>query len=173
MGIINARNPYLIFELQRFSNLLMQSSCLKNKHKYAHWDERLHTRFLKLFLGYWHNAHICRNKRKYMGGDEVSTCQGMEGLQVVNGLECKIACSSSKVGVKDNVCTSSIPYLNCSKLFEIVLLWQVSYVLDTEDLLFRRKRRSLHWNTACNDQAKSSNGCSLRVERFHRLLSSS
>ncbi|KAI4385181.1 hypothetical protein MLD38_003236 [Melastoma candidum] len=37
----------------------------------------------------------------------------MEGVSVVNGLECKIACSSSKV----------------------------SYVLDTEDLLFRTKKK--------------------------------
>uniref|UniRef100_A0A5B6ZFS1 Putative paired amphipathic helix protein Sin3-like 4 isoform X2 n=1 Tax=Davidia involucrata TaxID=16924 RepID=A0A5B6ZFS1_DAVIN len=39
-----------------------------------------------------------RNKRRYACGDEISaTCQAMEGLQVVNGLECKIACNSSKV----------------------------------------------------------------------------
>ncbi|XP_059648928.1 paired amphipathic helix protein Sin3-like 4 isoform X2 [Cornus florida] len=88
-----------------------------------------------------------RNKRQYACGDELSaTCQAMEGLQVVNGLECKIACNSSKV----------------------------SYVLDTEDFLcrMRRKRKTLHHNISCNDQA-NSNGFSARVQRFHRLLSSS
>ncbi|GMH01660.1 hypothetical protein Nepgr_003499 [Nepenthes gracilis] len=52
-----------------------------------------------------------RNKNKYACGDELpTTCPAaMEGLQVANGLECKIACNSSKV----------------------------SYVLDTEDYLQR------------------------------------
>lgn len=41
---------------------------------------------------------VCRNVRKCAGGDELSsTCRTTEGLKVVNGLECKIACSSSKV----------------------------------------------------------------------------
>lgn len=41
---------------------------------------------------------FCRNNCKYGFGDELSaSCQAMEGLQVVNGLECKIACNSSKV----------------------------------------------------------------------------
>ncbi|KAA8533070.1 hypothetical protein F0562_033397 [Nyssa sinensis] len=89
-----------------------------------------------------------RNKCRYTCGDELSAaCLAMEGLQLVNGLECKIACNSSKV----------------------------SYVLDTEDFLFRmrRKRRALHQNISCSDQAKSSNGASVRVQRFHRLLSRS
>ncbi|XP_057481650.1 paired amphipathic helix protein Sin3-like 4 [Actinidia eriantha] len=87
-----------------------------------------------------------RNKRKYEFGDEFSaTSQAMKGLRVMNGLECKIACSSSKV----------------------------SYVLDTEDFLYRtRKKRTLHPNTSCNGQAKP-NGCLRGVERFHRLLSGS
>ena len=41
---------------------------------------------------------VCRNIRKCVGGDELSsTCRATEGLNVVNGLECKIACNSSKV----------------------------------------------------------------------------
>lgn len=91
-----------------------------------------------------------RNKLKYAGGDEISSAsQAMEGVQVVNGLECKIACTSSKV----------------------------SYVLDTEDFLYRRrrKRRKLQSSSTCHDQATSLNGSSQsrRVERFHRLLESS
>ncbi|GFY88375.1 SIN3-like 3 [Actinidia rufa] len=87
-----------------------------------------------------------KNKRKYELGDELSaTSQAMEGLRVMNGLECKIACSSSKV----------------------------SYVLDTEDFLYRpRKKRTLHQNTSCNSQAKSNSRLT-GVERFHRLLSGS
>lgn len=79
-----------------------------------------------------------RNKRKYSCGDEFSAA--IEGLTVINGLECKIACSSSKV----------------------------SYVLDTEDFLFRKKRRrTKHYH----DQTQSSNGYSDGVERFRRWLS--
>lgn len=50
-----------------------------------------------------------RNKYKCPSRDE---CQALEGFQVLNGLECKIACNSSKV----------------------------SYVLDTEDYLFQTRR---------------------------------
>lgn len=49
---------------------------------------------------------------------------------------------------------------------------QVSYVLDTEDFLFRpqKKSKTLQQNGSCHDdQAKISK----RVQRFHRLLSSS
>lgn len=55
-----------------------------------------------------------RNKRKYAGLDEYSaTSNAIEGVQLFNGLECKVACSSSKI----------------------------SYVLDTEDFFFRAKKR--------------------------------
>ena len=42
---------------------------------------------------------FCRSKRKFASNDDdfSATCQAMEGVQVANGLECKIACSSSKV----------------------------------------------------------------------------
>lgn len=88
-----------------------------------------------------------RNKRKFVGNDEFSaTCQAMEGLQVVNGLECKITCNSSKV----------------------------SYVLDTEDFLFRKKKRTCHQNGSCHNQARASNGYSIRrLQRFQRWLSGS
>ncbi|KAJ4974388.1 hypothetical protein NE237_007562 [Protea cynaroides] len=78
-----------------------------------------------------------RNKRKYECVDEFSaTCKAMDGVRIFNGLECKIACSSSKV----------------------------SYVLDTEDFLFRtrRKRRNLSaGSSSCHDQAMSSNGLAM------------
>ncbi|XP_061973574.1 paired amphipathic helix protein Sin3-like 4 [Populus nigra] len=80
-----------------------------------------------------------RNKRRNANSDE---CQAMEGFRVFNGLECKIACNSSKV----------------------------SYVLDTEDFLFRtgRKSRTLQQNGSCHNHEKISK----RVQRFHRWLSS-
>uniref|UniRef100_A0A251KUQ5 Histone deacetylase interacting domain-containing protein n=1 Tax=Manihot esculenta TaxID=3983 RepID=A0A251KUQ5_MANES len=69
-------------------------------------------------------------------------CKATEGFQVFNGLECKIACNSSKV----------------------------SYVLDTEDFLFRTKRRrTLQQSSSCHDQANISR----RVQQFHGWLSSS
>ncbi|KAK6922109.1 Paired amphipathic helix [Dillenia turbinata] len=79
-----------------------------------------------------------RNKRKYASGDEPTTCQAMEGLQIGNGLECKIACGSSKV----------------------------SYVLDTEDYLIRgkRRRKALGQSQLCHGQAETSNGSSHRVQ---------
>ncbi|KAJ6431183.1 hypothetical protein OIU84_018637 [Salix udensis] len=81
-----------------------------------------------------------RNKIRNANADERLA---MEGFRVFNGLECKIACSSSKV----------------------------SYVLDTEDFLFRtgRKSRTSPQNgSSCHNQEKISK----RVQRFHRWLSS-
>ncbi|KAK9750900.1 hypothetical protein RND81_02G228900 [Saponaria officinalis] len=88
--------------------------------------------------------YLRRNKRKHASGDEISDAsEAMEGLQVANGLECKMACTSSKV----------------------------SYVLDTEDFLYRRrKRKTLHVIDACRDHAKSSNGSSSKISR--RLVDS-
>ncbi|XP_074295941.1 paired amphipathic helix protein Sin3-like 4 isoform X3 [Silene latifolia] len=86
-----------------------------------------------------------RNKRKYGSGEEISgASEAMQGLQIVNGLECKIACTSSKV----------------------------SYVLDTEDFLCRRRRKSrrLHVTGACHDPVKSLNDSSQRLERFRGCL---
>ncbi|KAL1317335.1 paired amphipathic helix protein Sin3-like 4 isoform X2 [Arachis ipaensis] len=73
-----------------------------------------------------------RNKRRYACADDISS-EAVEGLQVINGLECKISCSSSKV----------------------------SYVLDTEDFLFRKRK----------NRAKSLTISSRRVQRFHKLFS--
>ncbi|KAK4765643.1 hypothetical protein SAY86_026733 [Trapa natans] len=83
-----------------------------------------------------------RNKRTVSGIDE---SQVTKRLTIMNGLECKIACNSSKV----------------------------SYVLDTEDFLFRRKRRNItaDTNSLCQDPAKSLvAGDSQRRQKFHRLL---
>ncbi|XP_019452911.1 PREDICTED: paired amphipathic helix protein Sin3-like 2 isoform X4 [Lupinus angustifolius] len=61
-----------------------------------------------------HGVILQRNKRKYEGLDEFSAyCSAMDGVQVINGLECKIACNSSKI----------------------------SYVLDTQDFFFRPKSK--------------------------------
>ncbi|XP_016647559.1 PREDICTED: paired amphipathic helix protein Sin3-like 4 isoform X1 [Prunus mume] len=109
----------------------------------------LHNEFLSVLPDKKEKSGIFlkRNKCAYGSSDELSAiCEAMEGLKVTNGLECKIACHSSKV----------------------------SYVLDTEDFLFRtkRKRKTLHRDSSCQKLARSSNGSS-RVERFHRLLSGS
>ncbi|XP_039068905.1 paired amphipathic helix protein Sin3-like 4 isoform X2 [Hibiscus syriacus] len=88
-----------------------------------------------------------RNIRKCAGGDDLSsTCWATEGLKIVNGLECKIACNSSKV----------------------------SYVLDTEDILFRvRRQPASNQNNQCHNRATVSNGNSIRLrrqQRYQRLL---
>ncbi|KAL5722388.1 hypothetical protein ACHQM5_005913 [Ranunculus cassubicifolius] len=82
-----------------------------------------------------HDVFLERNKRKRACGDD--DLSAMEGVKVSNGLECKIACNSSKV----------------------------SYVLDTEDFLYRKKNKPRR--KSCHDQAN------LKVDRFHRFLSSS
>ncbi|KAG7575603.1 Paired amphipathic helix [Arabidopsis thaliana x Arabidopsis arenosa] len=55
-----------------------------------------------------------RNLRPYTGlNDLAALCKAMEGVEVVNGLECKMSCSSFKI----------------------------SYVLDTEDYFHRKKKK--------------------------------
>ncbi|KAK4715701.1 hypothetical protein R3W88_014039 [Solanum pinnatisectum] len=87
---------------------------------------------------------LTRNKRKSGVGDETFTSEAMEGLKFFNGLECKIACSSSKV----------------------------SYVLDTEDFLIRsrKRRRILKENLLSNGHSECLNK-SNKIQRFRRLLS--
>ncbi|XP_010936783.1 paired amphipathic helix protein Sin3-like 4 [Elaeis guineensis] len=94
-----------------------------------------------------HGVFLKRNKRKFGSEDEYSTtCKVMSGILVVNGLECKISCSSSKV----------------------------SYVLDTEDFLFRgrKKRRCSNGDTA-SSQDLYSRVYDLKNQRFQHLLSRS
>ncbi|XP_024185746.1 paired amphipathic helix protein Sin3-like 2 isoform X2 [Rosa chinensis] len=91
----------------------------------------LHNDFLSLYPGKKepHGITLQRNKRKYAGQDESSAfSNAMEGVQLVNGLECKIACNSSKI----------------------------SYVLDTEDYFFRmrRKRRKSESRSPYCDQTR-------------------
>ncbi|XP_030553614.2 paired amphipathic helix protein Sin3-like 2 isoform X1 [Rhodamnia argentea] len=86
-----------------------------------------------------HDIFLSRNKRKYAGLDENSVfCMALEGIHVVNGLECKVACNSSKT----------------------------SYVLDTEDFLFRWRRRR-----KSSPGFRSSSRYQEKVQRFHRFLS--
>ncbi|XP_031274590.1 LOW QUALITY PROTEIN: paired amphipathic helix protein Sin3-like 2 [Pistacia vera] len=85
-----------------------------------------------------HGIALQRNKRKYASLDESSaTCMAMEDVQLVNGLECRIACNSYKI----------------------------TYVLDTEDFFYRKKRSSPQTRSSYQNQA--------RTERFHRFLSAS
>ncbi|KAK9038348.1 hypothetical protein V6N11_023224 [Hibiscus sabdariffa] len=85
-----------------------------------------------------HGITLRRNKKKYATLDEFAAiCMAMEGVELVNGLENKIACNSYKI----------------------------SYVLDTEDFFFRRRRNSPQRKSQYNNQAG--------VQRFHRFLSAS
>lgn len=48
---------------------------------------------------------LCRNKEKLIGIDESSgKLAAMEGLNVINGIEFKMACSTSKVRYIMNFC---------------------------------------------------------------------
>ncbi|XP_047314701.1 paired amphipathic helix protein Sin3-like 2 isoform X2 [Impatiens glandulifera] len=59
--------------------------------------------------------YLQRNKRKSLVDETSDVCTAMLSVHVLNGLECKMACNSSKI----------------------------SYVLDTEDCLYQTKRRCL------------------------------
>ncbi|XP_058777151.1 paired amphipathic helix protein Sin3-like 4 [Vicia villosa] len=82
-----------------------------------------------------------RSKRGYAVNDELSS-QVTEGLQIINGLECKIASNSSKV----------------------------SYVLDTEDFMFRMRSRRKALRLK-REQENSSNIRSSRTARFRKMFS--
>ncbi|XWS40811.1 hypothetical protein CRYUN_Cryun17cG0027500 [Craigia yunnanensis] len=100
----------------------------------------LHNDFLSVFPGKKepHGITLKRNKNKYASLDEfAATCLAMEGVELVNGLENKIVCNS----------------------------YRISYVLDTEDFFFRRRRNSSQCRSSYNNQE--------RVQRFQRFLSDS
>ncbi|KAL3501265.1 hypothetical protein ACH5RR_035714 [Cinchona calisaya] len=82
-------------------------------------------------------SYLRRNKRKYAHLDENDAfMEARKGLLMLNGIEHKIKCNSSKV----------------------------SYVLGTEDCLFRRKkRRVLYQNGSCNGESGLSNGSSKKI----------
>jgi len=88
-----------------------------------------------------------RNKRKRgsSNGPQASL-EVMDGFKVANGLECKITCKSSKV----------------------------SYVLDTEDFLFRmrnRRRISSGATTAAPGKADFVEAADVvKAQRFHKFL---
>ncbi|BAU01122.1 hypothetical protein VIGAN_11028300 [Vigna angularis var. angularis] len=107
----------------------------------------LHNDFLSVFPGKKepHGIILHRNKRKYGNLDELSAiCSAMEGVKVINGLECKISCNSSKFHL------------------------QISYVLDTQDFFFRpRKRRRTPAGTTTSQFRRD------REERFRKLLACS
>ncbi|XP_071706353.1 paired amphipathic helix protein Sin3-like 2 isoform X2 [Rutidosis leptorrhynchoides] len=78
-----------------------------------------------------------RNKHQFSDMDESA---GIGDIILVNGLEYKMSCSSSKI----------------------------SYVLDTEDILFRKKRKR---RKVSESRSSSSNRhAQAKVQRFHRFL---
>ncbi|PKA63860.1 Paired amphipathic helix protein Sin3-like 4 [Apostasia shenzhenica] len=91
-----------------------------------------------------HGIFMRRNKRKLGRDDEDALhCKALDGLLVFNGLECKIASLTSKV----------------------------SYVLDTEDLLFRiAKRRRTSHGLKSRHPAHFLKLRTSKVQKFHRFL---
>ncbi|KAL5725314.1 hypothetical protein ACHQM5_008470 [Ranunculus cassubicifolius] len=110
-------------ETTRLSIQLMEHSNVKHEVTAVtmepNFSAYLHNDFLSVTPNRkeLHGVYLKRNKQKLAGGDESNdSCKSIEEVQISNGLECKIACSSSKV----------------------------SYVLDTEDYLIRvRKKRKV------------------------------
>ncbi|AES74611.2 putative transcription regulator Others family [Medicago truncatula] len=109
----------------------------------------LHNDFLSVLPGKKepHGILLERNKPKYGDLDELSAiCAVMEDVKVVNGLECKISCNSSKI----------------------------SYVLDTQDFFFRpRRKRRTSSTTSSSSSTASSRSRREREERFRKLMASS
>ncbi|XP_020890278.1 paired amphipathic helix protein Sin3-like 5 isoform X2 [Arabidopsis lyrata subsp. lyrata] len=89
-----------------------------------------------------------RNKAKLSGpGDESSgTSRAMEGLKIINEVECKIDCSSFKV----------------------------QYEPNTTDILYRRKQKKAILNPTGPENVKTSDSIELsrkeRISRFHKSL---
>ncbi|KAJ8750132.1 hypothetical protein K2173_014047 [Erythroxylum novogranatense] len=86
----------------------------------------LYSDYLSVFPGKKesHDIILCRNKRKYAGLEESSALgMAIEGVNMFNGLECKIACNSCKI----------------------------SYVLDTEDFFFRPRRKKYNSSQSFHD----------------------
>ncbi|KAI3875144.1 hypothetical protein MKW92_034901 [Papaver armeniacum] len=118
-----------------------------------HFSSYLHSDFLSVLPDRKeaHDVFLHRNKRKYALGEEISGAyNAMDGVRVVNGLECKISCVTSKV----------------------------SYVLDTEDFFFRIKRKLKNvivgtTSSTCHEQSKPLNRYALRIERYQKFLSGS
>ncbi|PAN17692.1 hypothetical protein PAHAL_3G150100 [Panicum hallii] len=91
------------------------------------------------------DVFLRRNKRKQGGNDDSpASLKTMDNIMFVNGLECKISCKTSKV----------------------------SYVLDTEDFLFRmRKRRRAPSSGTMPAKANFAKAYSVKSQEFHRFLS--
>ncbi|VVA94092.1 unnamed protein product [Arabis nemorensis] len=88
-----------------------------------------------------------RNKAKLSGPDESSgVSRAMQGLKIINEVECKMACSSSKV----------------------------KYEQYTADLLYRSKQKKQKLNPNGLDNAKTSGSSEIsrkrRISRFHASL---
>ncbi|CAH8361113.1 unnamed protein product [Eruca vesicaria subsp. sativa] len=85
-----------------------------------------------------------RNMRGYSGLDDLAiACKAMEGVEVINGLECKMSCSSYKI----------------------------SYVLDTEDFFHRKRKKQKKSENSSHDRSLSQQRKLYRIERFHKFLS--
>ncbi|XP_023643046.1 paired amphipathic helix protein Sin3-like 5 isoform X2 [Capsella rubella] len=88
-----------------------------------------------------------RNKAKLSDLDESGLSGAMGGLRIINEVECKIACSSSKV----------------------------KYEPNTADLLYRRKQKKATLNPTGPDSTNKTSGSSetsrkKRISRFHTIL---
>jgi len=93
-----------------------------------------------------------RNKRKVCREDE--QLYSTDEVKIKNGLECKIACGSSKVTLLSSSLYHAYrlwvyPWETSTWKHVLENLLQVSYVLETEDLLVRVKKRR---KTLCHNQ---------------------
>ncbi|XP_071735041.1 paired amphipathic helix protein Sin3-like 2 isoform X1 [Rutidosis leptorrhynchoides] len=105
----------------------------------------LHDGFLSVSPGNKESGIMLqRNKHRFSDMDAAAAMSAaMQDIIGVNGLECKMSCSSSKI----------------------------SYVLDTEDFFFREKRKRR--KTSGSSRSSSNCHAQAKVHRFHRFLETS
>ncbi|CAL4902486.1 unnamed protein product [Urochloa decumbens] len=90
------------------------------------------------------DVFLRRNKRKQGRNDDSSaSLKTMDNVIFANGLECKISCKTSKV----------------------------SYVLDTEDFLFRMRKRRAPSSGTMPAKANFVKAYTVKSQEFHRFLS--
>ncbi|CAN6340946.1 unnamed protein product [Urochloa humidicola] len=90
------------------------------------------------------DVFLRRNKRKQRRNDDSpASLNAMDNVIFANGLECKISCKTSKV----------------------------SYVLDTEDFLFRMRKRRAPSSGTMPAKANFVKAYTVKSQEFHRFLS--
>ncbi|EPS68140.1 hypothetical protein M569_06633 [Genlisea aurea] len=98
-----------------------------------------------------------RNLQKFCDPNESDGFRkATESTRIVNGLECKMSSGTSKISYESEY--------KVDDRFEMSVVHQISYVLDTEDFFFRPGQRKNN-TAACSKSKKAA-----KSQRFYRFL---